>query len=115
MCNAFWLESRRWAGGMLPTGTCLHCFDDIGDTEHVVVGCEAIEQDVWWQRLAGRDVCEASVDIEIMPLILRALPPSLGAPAPFPMRFLKMELGATSLGCSTAMPQGLAPRRRHRA
>ncbi len=76
--GAFWPEERRWrSGGMVPTGTCLACCQDAGSTWHKGNDCGAVEQQLTWMRVSGRQVRRPRSEPELMPLATLGIPPLL--------------------------------------
>ncbi len=57
VAGAAWPEERRWRiGGMLPSGTCLSCFLDVGPLWHKNNQCGFNESRLTWMRMSGRSV-----------------------------------------------------------
>ncbi len=87
-CGAFWPEARRWKeGGMLPTGTCLACCQEVGTTSHKINTCASVEVEVVWNNIAGRSIPQPPLEESLVPLAERALPPLIRGCKPVDTHF----------------------------
>ncbi len=76
--GGFWSDARRWHAAMEPTGTCTHCFTEIGGDRHQLYDCGCLQWELTNNKLLGRlpDISEFPMDDPgLAPLIEMGLPP----------------------------------------
>jgi ribonuclease HI len=75
--GGIWTEERRWKAGYAGTASCNSCFLAIGTPRHRFHDCDALKQQMLWERLAGRTVirCVADHYPSRAPLVEMGLPP----------------------------------------
>ncbi len=76
--GGLWTETRRWQAGLRGHGSCSICAWEIGDDEHVLHKCTALQQEFTRNQLLGRirRAPPQKTKAGLEPLFLMGLPPA---------------------------------------